>query len=201
MRRYLPEGMRLIRLLAGGAALLVPPLAAHAQALTPQVLMQALAQQTSARARFVERKYIGFVDQPIESRGELSFTAPDRLEKRTLEPRQESLVLEGETLKVEQAGKRRMTVSLSAHPEAAAFVESIRGTLAGDLAALQKYYSVALSGTLERWKLELVPQQDRMQKIVTRIRIEGTASTVRSIGFDQADGDHSEMQIIPSTGP
>jgi hypothetical protein len=201
MRRFTLDRKVLGRLLAAGVLLLGPHVAAHAQALTPQVLMQALAQQTSASARFVERKYIGFVDQPIESRGELFFTAPDRLEKRTLEPRQESLVLEGETLKVEQAGKRRMTVSLTSHPEAAAFVESIRGTLAGDLVALQKFYSVELSGNLERWKLVLVPLQERMQKIVTRIRIEGAASTVRSIGFDQADGDHSEMQITPGTGP
>jgi hypothetical protein len=201
MRRFTLDRKALGRLLAASVLVLAPHAAVRAQALTPQVLMQALAQQTSASARFVERKYIGFVDQPIESRGELFFTAPDRLEKRTLEPRQESLVLEGDTLKVEQAGKRRMTVSLTSHPEAAAFVESIRGTLAGDLVALQKFYSVELSGNQERWKLVLVPLQERMQKIVTRIRIEGAASTVRSIGFDQADGDHSEMQIIPGTGP
>jgi len=173
----------------------------QAQAWTPQVLMQALAQHKSARAYFVENKYIGFVDRPIESRGELSFVAPDRLEKRTLAPRQESLVLEGDTLQIEQAGKRRMSVSLPSHPEAAAFVESIRGTLAGDLVALQKYYTLDLSGSMERWKLVLVPRQERMQNIVSRIRIEGVASTVCSIGFDQADGDRSEMLITQSKAP
>jgi outer membrane lipoprotein-sorting protein len=201
MRRFIPDPKCLRSLLAASLLTLGMYPQALAQALTPQALMQALAQQQSARAKFVERKFIGFVDQPIESRGELSFTAPDRLEKRTLEPRQESLVLEGETLQVEQAGKRRMTVSLPSHPEAAAFVESIRGTLAGDLVTLQKYYTLELSGSLERWKLVLVPLQARMQKIVTRIRIEGTASSVRSIGFDQADGDRSEMQITPSPVP
>jgi hypothetical protein len=201
MRRFIPDRPEVWALLAACAVDLAIPTVADAQALTPQVLMQALAQQKAARAKFVERKYIGFVDQPIESRGELSFTAPDRLEKRTLEPRQESLVLEGETLQVEQAGKRNMTVNLPSHPEAAAFVESIRGTLAGDLASLQKYYSLELSGNLDHWRLVLVPLQSRMQKIVTRIRMEGTASSVRSIGFDQADGDRSEMQITQVATP
>ena len=68
-------------------------------------------------------------------------------------------------------------------PEAAAFVESIRGTLAGDLAALQKYYGLELSGNEERWKLQLVPQQPRMAKLVSRIRIEGSGDPYASIAF------------------
>lgn len=162
-------------------------------------LMQLLAQHKSAKASFVERKYIAFVDQPIESSGELAFTAPDRLEKRTLTPRPESLVLEGDSLQVEQAGKRRLNISLQSHPEAAAFVESIRGTLAGDLAALQKYYTLDLSGRAERWTLVLVPNQPRMQKIVSRIRIEGAQSLVKLITFEQADGDRSEMLITAAS--
>lgn len=162
-------------------------------------LMQLLAQHKSAKASFVERKYIGFVDRPLESSGELAFIAPDRLEKRTLAPKPESLVLEGNTLSVEKAGKRRLDVDLQSHPEAAAFVESIRGTLAGDLAALQKFYTLDLSGRAEHWTLVLVPNQPRMQKIVSRIRIEGTQSRVRLVAFEQADGDRSEMQITSST--
>ena len=162
-------------------------------------LMQLLAQHKSAKASFVERKYIAFVDQPIESSGELAFTAPDRLEKRTLAPRTESLVLEGDNLRVEQAGKRPLSINLQSRPEAAAFVESIRGTLAGDLAALQKYYTLDLSGRAERWTLVLVPKQPRMQKIISRIRIEGAQSLVKLITFEQADGDRSEMLITAAS--
>lgn len=172
-----------------------------AQAWTPSTLMQALATHKSAKATFVERKYLAVLDQPVESRGELSFTAPDRLEKRTLSPRPESLVLQGDTLTVDDANKRHMTLSLNSSPEAAAFVESIRGTLAGDLAALRRYYSLELNGSEARWKLLLVPQQARMAKLVSRIRMEGSGTSVRLIVFEQADGDRSEMQITPVPNP
>lgn len=174
--------------------------AAPTEAWSPAALMQALAAHPAARATFVERKYLAVLDQPVESRGELSFTAPDRLEKRTLAPRAEALVLEGDTLTVEQAGRRRR-LSLSANPEAATFVESMRGTLAGDLATLQKYYALDLGGRRERWELQLVPQQAGMAKIVRRIRIEGSGPTVRRVVFEQADGDRSEMQITPVATP
>ena len=185
-----------LRLLAAAAVLSSMMCAASAQDLQLPELMRLLAVQKSAKATFVERKFIALLDKPVDSAGELSFTAPDRLEKRTISPRVETLVLDGDRLTIETTGKK-MVISLQAHPEAAAFVESIRGTLAGDLGALEKFYSVELSGRVEHWKLQLVPRQPEMLKIVSRIRFEGSKSSVNLIVFEQADGDRSEMLVNP----
>lgn len=186
-----------LRVLAVAGALVSTIAAASAQQLQLTDLMRLLAVHKSPKATFVERKFIALLDKPVDSAGELSFTAPDRLEKRTLSPRSESLVLEGDRLTVETSGKK-MIISLQSHPEAAAFVESIRGTLAGDLGALEKFYSVQLSGRAERWTLELAPRQPEMLRIVSRIRFEGSQSSVSLIVFEQADGDRSEMQVTPA---
>ncbi|MFZ3128623.1 MAG: LolA-related protein [Rhodoferax sp.] len=158
-------------------------------------LMQLLAQQKSGKASFVEKKYIGIVDKPVESSGELAFIAPSKLEKRTLKPTLESLVLDGDSLTIEQADRRRLTVSLQEHPEVSAFVESIRGTLAGDRTALEKYYTINATGPMEKWQLQLVPTQARMAQVISRIRISGAQASVKTIEFEQADGDRSEMFI------
>lgn len=164
-------------------------------------LMQTLAKQKSAKAMFTEKKFIAFVDQPLESSGELSYTAPDRLEKHTLQPKPESLVLNDDRLIIDRPGKRRLVISTQSRPEAAAFIESIRGTLAGDLNALQKYYTVDLEGNASAWKLTLVPKQPDMLKIMSRIRIDGAQDAVTFIVFEQADGDRSEMRIVKTTTP
>lgn len=158
-------------------------------------LMRIIGQTKEGKANFVEKKYIGMVDKPLVSSGELAFTAPDRLEKRTLKPVTESLVLEGDSLTIEQADKRRFKVSLREHPEVAAFVESIRGTLAGDRQALESAYTLELSGVLDKWQLVLVPTQAQMSRLITRIRIGGAQGDVKTITFEQADGDRSEMAI------
>src|SRR6185295_19200851 len=61
-------------------------------------LMQDLAQVKVAKGRFVERKYLGILTAPLESSGTLTYVAPSRLEKHTLTPRAESLVLDGDQL-------------------------------------------------------------------------------------------------------
>jgi len=178
------------------ALLLTALPAAHAADWQLADLMQQLGQIRNAQARFVERKYIALLDQPVESSGELSFTAPDRMEMRTLRPKKQSLLLDGNRLTMAQDGRTR-TMSLQSYPEVAAFVEGIRGTLAGDRQALERVYQVHLIGNAARWQLLLVPREASMSRIISRIRIGGSQSDVLSVAYDHADGDRSEMQITP----
>ncbi len=163
-------------------------------------LMQALAQNKSGRASFVEKKYIALLEQPVESSGELLYTAPDRLEKRTLKPRPESLLIEGGNLTVER-GKRRMVLRLQDYPELVAFTESIRGTLAGDIVALRRVYNLDLEGSQERWTLTLRPVETRMLELVQRIRIGGSHAEVKTIEIEQTDKDRSVMTISKLAAP
>lgn len=159
-------------------------------------LMQTLAMSKNGHASFIEKKNIAMLDKPVESSGELFYTAPDRLEKRTLKPKPESMILEKDKLIVEQRGKKHI-LSLQSYPEIAAFIDSIRGTLAGDRKALEKSYKLSISGTEESWKLNLLPVQDKMKKVVSSILISGNNNLLQTIEIKQADGDSSLMTITP----
>lgn len=183
--------------LLAGAGLLLGLIATPALAAWDLTqLMQGLAQNKSGRASFVEKKYIALLDKPVESSGELLYTAPDRLEKRTLKPKPESMLIESGTLTVER-NKRRMTLRLQDYPELVAFTESIRGTLAGDIAALRRIYNVDLEGSEERWTLTLRPVETKMLEVVQRIRIGGSRAEVKTIEIEQTDKDRSVMVIAP----
>ena len=115
-------------------------------------LMQDLSQVKAAKGRFVERKYLSILTAPLESSGTLSYVAPDRLEKHTLAPRAESLVLEGSRLTLEGGEpKRRRTLRLDEYPAVGVFVESIRSTLAGDLSLLGQLFDLSLQGDERKW--------------------------------------------------
>lgn len=155
-------------------------------------LMKLLADAPAGRATFVEQKFIGMLDKPVESSGELSFTPPDQLEKRVLKPRPEALTLKGDELTLER-GKRSMKMSLQEHPEIAAFVESIRATLAGDQRALERVWKVELDGVPARWALALTPLSPNT--IVAKIHIDGVRNEIRQVAIEQSDGDRSVMTI------
>src|SRR5258708_21182829 len=92
--------------------------------------MAQLAMRQHGRVECIEQHFLKVLNHPIESSGELRYDAPDRLEKRTLHPHAETLLLTGGVLTVERAHSRRV-MDLHAYPQVLPFVESIRATLAG----------------------------------------------------------------------
>lgn len=187
-------------LLAGAPVQAAGPAAPEAARAAPAewnlaALMQTLAQVKSAQARFVEQKTLSILTQPLESSGTLAWRAPDRVEKRTLKPRVESLVLDRDQLIIEAAGKPRQVLGAGDQPIVWAFVEAIRSTLAGDLATLQKYYRVRLEGRAAHWTLVLVPVSERMRGFIAEIRITGTAAKMSTVDVLEAGGDHTLMRI------
>ena len=188
----------LLRIFALSLTLGLASTAGSAAEWTLPTLMKLLADAPPSRATFVEQKFIGMLDKPVESSGELSFTPPDQLEKRTLKPRAESLILKGNELTLER-GKRSMQMSLQERPEIAAFIESIRATLMGDQRALEKVWKVELDGAPARWVMLLTPLTP--SPIVAKIRINGVRGEVRQIDIEQSDGDRSIMTISRITTP
>ena len=186
-----------VLLLAG----LLLSVSSHAADWALPELMNLLAQQKSGKASFVEKKYIGFLDKPLESSGELSFEAPDRLEKRTLKPRAESMLLDGDKLTVVMHEKKPLHLRLQDQPVVAAMVESIRGTLSGDRAALEKNYAVEFIGVPTKWQLTLTPMNRAVAKIVRQIQIGGADTNIKTIHFEQTDGDRMEMAISKIATP
>lgn len=159
-------------------------------------LMQSLGQVKSARGKFVERKYLAILSAPLEFSGTLLYTAPGRLEKHTLSPKPETMVLEQDRFTIENKDrKERRTLVLQDYPVMWAFVESIRSTLAGDLQTLNRFYRVTLEGSETQWRLLLKPGEPKMQALVSEIRISGGNNRIRTIEIIEAEGDRSVMTI------
>ena len=159
-------------------------------------LMTDLAKNKGGKAKFTEKKYISLLDKPVVSSGEMSYTAPDRLEKRTLVPKVETLLLDKDMLSIERE-KQKLSINLANQPEALAFVDSIRGTLSGNRAALEKNYAMHLSGSHDKWVLTLLPSDQKIATLVLRITVSGSKGLVRSIEYLQADGDRSVLNMEP----
>lgn len=181
----------------GGTALRAAP-AADSHELDQVMAMLAMRQH--GRVEFIEQHFLSVLSRPIESSGELRYDAPDRLEKRTLKPHAETLVLQGEELTVDRAGHHRV-MDMHAYPQMLPFVESIRATLAGDLKTLEQLFRLDFTGNVSRWTLTLVPLESKVKQSVSQVRIEGAQDQLLKVEIRQPDGDRSLMTLRPSTLP
>jgi Outer membrane lipoprotein carrier protein LolA-like len=159
-------------------------------------LMGSLAHRKHGHVAFVERHFLAILDQTMESSGELFYEAPNHLEKRTLKPKPESIVLDSGTLRVRR-GNHFHVMSLREYPQIAQFIDSIRATMAGDLVSLNKIYTIGFATSNEGWHLALVPRDAKLAAVIARIRVSGVSDEIRTIEFERRGGDHSVMTISP----
>lgn len=163
-------------------------------------LMQSLARVQSSQARFKERKYLAVLIAPLDSSGTLSFQAPGHLEKHTLKPKAESLVLDQGVLTIDSKARNiKRTLVLQEYPAVWAFVESIRSTLAGDLPTLQRFYKITLKGNSNNWSMRLIPLERRTQQVMSEIEVSGRGAHVTDIETIESNGDRTTMTIIEDT--
>lgn len=163
-------------------------------------LMRELAAHPSGHVSFTEVQHLAVLDRPLESSGELLYEAPDRLEKRILKPRPETLMLAHGVLSATR-GKHTRSMDLAAWPQIAPLLESLRATLSGDRATLERIFSVELEGDAARWTLSLTPKDPEAARAVTRVIITGENAKLRTVETFQADGDRSLLTIGAELAP
>ena len=196
----MPRVVALLVLSLCGAVCSVTSSAATPTSSELDEVMTLLAMPQHGRVEFIEQQFLAVLNHPIESSGELRYDAPDRLEKHTLKPRTETLVLAGGVLTVQRAHSRRV-IDLHAYPQVQPFIESIRATLAGDRSALQRLFHLEFAGSVARWTLTLVPLESRVKQSVTQVRIDGMRDQLLKVEIRQPDGDRSLMTLRPSAMP
>lgn len=161
-------------------------------------LMRSLASVAARQASFTEEKHLAALDRPLVSSGQLHYRRPSYLQKLTQSPQREVLTVDGDRLTMTDptTGADRV-MDLDSTPEVSALVDLVRGTLAGDLAALQRHCRVTVDGTARSWRLSLTPTEARLAGFIREVRIGGEGTEPLVIDTIEANGDWSRMTIDP----
>jgi hypothetical protein len=158
-------------------------------------IMGKLAEVRSAEGRFTERKYLSILSEPLVLEGRVRYQAPDYVRKEYDHPDSENYEIRGDHLVIEYPDGRRRDMSIDEHPVLRAFVESYRGTLAGDLESLRRYFELELEGRMDDWILRLTPRNPDLAEYLIEVVMLGRGSFVYSVETLETSGDRSVMSV------
>ncbi len=183
------------------AALLAALVPATGSAGSLDDLMNVLAGVEARRARFVEERSIGVLDQPLVTEGTFAFDAPDRLTRQDLTPAPALYTLDGDRLEIVIDGEER-TLSLDQEPVVQALVAPFRAVFAGDLGMLEESFDVAYADDGGGWKLTLKPKTGSpARRFLEVVTVSGAGEHVERIETRERGGDRSVMRLEPVTAP
>ena len=140
-------------------------------------LMQKLSEVRVSDGKFTERKFFSILDEPLILKGRVRYRAPDYVRKEYDDPDSESYEVRGDNLTIEYPDGRRRDLSIDEHPVLRAFVESYRGTLAGDLEILNRYFELELGGHTDAWQLRLTPRNRELAEYLRAVVLRGREGT------------------------
>ena len=166
----------------------VAPVEATAPAPSLSVVLERLAAMRGLSASFREEKHMSLLAVPIVNEGVIYFAPPDKLVRRVDKPMPSTVLITSGRLEVAD-GSGRQTIDLTASPAVRLFVDSFVKIYAGDQAAPERMYTLALAGAGERWTLTLRPKVAPMRDVIDRIVLDGEGLVVSSMRIEEKNGD------------
>lgn len=160
-------------------------------------VLQRLAQVTSRHATFREEKHLASLTTVLRSSGTLAYAQPAYLEKITIEPKPERLVINGASLSITEGNAAARTFDIESHPALRALVDTIRAPLDGDVETLRRSYTIKAQGDLGAWRLTLLPSHPALARFVRSVMLDGANNGLRTIRIEQPNGDVQTTTIDP----
>jgi hypothetical protein len=176
--------------------LLVPAWVLSAAGDPLDAILAALAQHPHGEVKFSEETRSQLLARPVHSEGVLRFDAPDRLEKQTLAPSAEDLIVEGDVVTIIR-GPHRSSIRLNQYPKLSPLLEGIRATLSGNRTALEQRFQVTVAGATGGWELQLTPLAGTVDAEFTRIVLQGRDDVLEHVMLEQRNGDRTNIALAP----
>jgi len=169
--------------------------AANASEPDAAALLQRLARPAPDVTSFVEVRYSALLTTALVVSGELEHGADGSLVRRVLEPYRETTTLRGEQVLIEREGSKSRRLSLDRAPELRGMLASFGALLRGDLAMLDRYFTVTTFGSDMHWRIELSPKGAKLGARLSAIHLDGTLDRPRCMTMVEPDGDATVMAL------
>jgi len=155
---------------------------------TLEALMAHFAESGGVRAHFNEIRTLSILTVPIETRGSMYFSPPDRLLRVTTYPGASTVVVHGTRVVFEDETGRR-EIDLGASDIARGLVSNLMVMLRGDLLELRERYAITYTAEGEHWQLDLVPRSKVLRELIELVRVTGLDQRLTGMETRETNGD------------
>ncbi|MFV9615020.1 MAG: outer membrane lipoprotein carrier protein LolA [Gammaproteobacteria bacterium] len=144
--------------------------------------------------RFTQEKYLAALDTSLHSSGIFSYQRGKFVRWQTLTPIQGEMLMTPTSISNKQGGQELMRLETGSNPAVTLFNEIFFAVLTAEWEKLSAYFK--LSGNVEdgQWFAELVPLDNTVKQVVSRVELKGEA-LVHEIILHESSGDRTTIHF------
>ena len=144
------------------------------------------------KADFVETKTLRILSHPLESKGTLWFSPTQGVYRVMQEPVHQELLISRTQLVQKDAQGTVQRMGVRGQPAAEVFVDVFLSFFAGDRRGWEKTFAAVFSGSVDDWKIELIPRpKGPAAKALRRILLAGHGGLLDMMTLTEANGDET----------
>ena len=167
--------------------------AADGDELAARVLAR-LAEVPVVRAEFMQERFVASMPAPVLSRGRMTMSRHEGLIWRIVEPVKLTLAFTPtDIIETGADGVRRAGAARRGRAQAE-MGRLIRSLTAADAAELRADFELRAEGSLERWKLHLLPRRREMARFLSVVELAG-GRYLETIEIHTASGERTVMRM------
>ena len=153
-----------------------------------------LEQPEVLRGNFAQSKKIDGFSKPLLSSGDFIVSRERGVLWRTAKPFPSVLKLTRDEIVASQGNAVTFRLSADSEPSVRIINGLMISLLNGDVAALDKQFTISGTTTAGAWSLDLKPKQAAFAKLIRAIALKGDAHG-REIAIDEANGDNTQIRF------
>lgn len=153
-----------------------------------------LEQPAVLRGNFTQNKQIKGFSKPLLSSGDFIVSREQGVIWRTAKPFPSVLKLTRDEIVASEGDAVTFRLSAKSEPSVRIINGLMFSLLNGDVAALDKQFTISGTTMAGQWSLDLKPKQVALAKLIRGIALKGDAH-VRDIAIDEANGDNTQIRF------
>ena len=159
--------------------------------LTLTQLTAQLSTPQELRAHFAQERIMTGFSRTLKAEGTLLISRDHGILWRQNTPFAQNVVIDERGILVD-TGSGLKALSSAQNPQLLSFAQMLKSLFAGDLSALEQYFTLALSGTAQSWQLTLTPSHEPINLIFHNIELQGS-SYVEQVTLNDKAGDSTHI--------
>lgn len=156
-------------------------------------LFAALANKGAIDSRFTERRWFPFRRKPVVVAGEMRLAPGHGLSLHYSQPEDRTVIVDDRGLAFRDAAGRLQAGP--SDPRATAAIGALLPVLRFDRAELAKTFVLAAARDGDDWRLDFVPREAALARLLGRIVVFGAGDAVRRIELRHSAHQHIEIEI------
>lgn len=158
-------------------------------------LSEELTKVKTLKSSFTQKKKIKVLKRPLISSGQLIFDRSTGVYWKLTKPYESTIVIDNEKLTSIDDNGKKVTVKASDKPMLYGFTKIFMSIFAGNTAELKKHFEIYYKAENNEWRIGLVPTSSELKKVISKIVLSGSESTVNAITLWENNGDQTDISF------